>query len=48
MQIAQDPLLKSIFPTVRNIVGTAGIAFAGYVLGSAVPNMRRYLRIVRM
>lgn len=48
MQIAEDPAVKSIFATVRNIVGTAGIAFAVYVLAGAVPDMRRYLRIVRM
>jgi hypothetical protein len=40
--------VKSTFVTLRNVVGTAGLVFAAYVLAGAMPDLRRYLRIVRM
>jgi hypothetical protein len=40
--------VKSTWLSMRNIVGTAGILFAVYVLANAVPDMRRYIRISMM
>jgi len=40
--------VRSTLVTVRNIVGTAGLVFAAYVLAGAVPDLRRYIRISRM
>ena len=33
---------------MRNVLGTAGLLFAGYVLLKSIPDARRYLRISRM
>lgn len=43
-----ETIVKSAFVTVRNIVGTAGLVFAIYVLAGAAPDLRRYFKIVRM
>ena len=40
--------MKSTLVAVRNIVGTAGLVFAVYILAGAVPDLRRYIRISRM
>jgi hypothetical protein len=34
--------------TARNVLGTAGLLFAGYLLINALPEFRRYLRIRTM
>jgi len=41
-------VVKSTLVAMRNIVGTAGLVFAAYVIAGAVPDLRRYLKIVRM
>jgi hypothetical protein len=41
-------IVKSTFIAMRNIVGTAGILFAAYVLAGAMPDLRRYVKISRM
>jgi len=33
---------------LRNIVGSAGLLFMGYVFMSALPDVRRYIRISTM
>jgi hypothetical protein len=33
---------------IRNILGTAGILFAGYVLIASIKDVRRYIRISTM
>jgi hypothetical protein len=43
-----ESTVRSTFLTMRNILGTAGLVFAAYVLAGAVPDLRRYLKIVRM
>lgn len=48
MPRGKERFLKSTWVTARNIVGTAGLAFAAYVLAGALPDLRRYLKIVRM
>lgn len=40
--------VKSTLVAVRNIVGTAGLVFAAYVIAGAMPDLRRYIRITRM
>jgi hypothetical protein len=40
--------VRSTWLSVRNVVGTAGILFAVYVIANAIPDMRRYLRISMM
>ncbi len=34
--------------TLRNIVGTVGLLYAGYVLIGSMKDVRRYIRISRM
>ena len=34
--------------TIRNILGTAGLFFAGYILIASVKDVRRYIRISTM
>jgi hypothetical protein len=46
--VSVEVIVKSTLITMRNIVGTAGLVFAFYVLAGAVPDLRRYLRIARM
>lgn len=43
-----EKIVKSTFVTMRNLIGTAGLMFAAYVIAGAVPDLKRYLRIVRM
>jgi hypothetical protein len=33
---------------LRNIIGTAGLVFAGYVFLESIPALRRYIRISTM
>jgi len=33
---------------IRNIVGTAGLLFAGYIFLSSVKDVRRYIRLSTM
>ena len=40
-------MLKTLI-VLRNIVGTAGLVFAGYVFLKALPDMRRYIRLSTM
>jgi hypothetical protein len=41
-------IVKATLVAMRNIVGTAGLVFAAYVVAGAMPDLRRYLKIVRM
>jgi hypothetical protein len=41
-------IVKATLVAMRNIVGTAGLIFAAYVIAGAMPDLRRYLKIVRM
>ena len=34
--------------TIRNIVGTAGLLYAGYILIMSMPDFRRYIKISTM
>jgi hypothetical protein len=34
--------------TIRNIVGTVGLLYAGYVLLASIKDVRRYIRISTM
>jgi hypothetical protein len=38
----------SAFHVVTGVIGTAGLVFAGYVFLSALPDLRRYIRISKM
>ena len=40
-------MLKT-FIALRNIVGTAGVLFAGYLSLESIPALRRYIRIIKM
>lgn len=33
---------------LRNVVGTAGLIFAGYIFLNAIPDFKRYVRITTM
>ena len=33
---------------IRNVIGTAGIVFAGYIFLGACKDIGRYIRIIRM
>jgi hypothetical protein len=33
---------------LRNVVGSAGLLFMGYVFVNAIPDLRRYIRISTM
>jgi hypothetical protein len=33
---------------LRNVLGSAGLVFMGYVVLSALPDLRRYIRITTM
>jgi len=33
---------------LRNVVGTAGLLYAGYVFLNALPDLKRYIRISSM
>ena len=37
--------MKSTLVIVRDIVGTAGLVFAAYIIAGAVPDLRRYIKI---
>lgn len=36
------------FRALRNIVGTVGLLFAGYLFLECIPALRRYIRIITM
>jgi hypothetical protein len=40
--------VKFTLVAVRNILGTAGLIFAAYIIVGAVPDLRRYIRISMM
>ena len=40
--------MKSKSLTLRNFVGTAGLASAAYILAGAAPDMRQYIRTLMM
>jgi len=48
VRAAKESNVKSTLVAVRNIVGTAGLVFAAYVIAGAMPDLRRYIRITRM
>lgn len=33
---------------LRNMIGTAGLVFAGYIFLTAIPDLKRYMRISTM
>jgi hypothetical protein len=33
---------------LRNVLGTAGLVFAGYIVLNALPDLKRYIRISTM
>ncbi len=37
-----------VFFTLRNVVGTGGLLFAGYLFLKSIPELRRYIRISTM
>jgi hypothetical protein len=39
--------MKKLF-NVANVLATAGVLFAGYVLITSIPDVRRYIRISTM
>ena len=41
-------IVKATLVAMRNIVGTAGLVFAAYVIAGAMPALRQYLKIVRI
>jgi hypothetical protein len=44
---AKENIVRTV-GKIRNIVGTAGLVFAAYVLINTLPDVKRYLRIVWM
>lgn len=41
-------IVKTTVKVLRNVVGSAGLVFMGYVVLSALPDLRRYIRISTM
>ena len=39
---------KKAMKTIRNIVGTVGLLYAGYILIASMKDVRRYIRISTM
>jgi len=46
--VSLEKIVKSTLVAMRNVIGTAGLVLAAYVLAGALPDLKRYLRIVRM
>lgn len=41
-------IVKTTVKVLRNVVGSAGLLFMGYVVLTALPDLRRYIRISTM
>jgi hypothetical protein len=45
---SSDGIERKAMKILRNIIGTAGLIYAGYILIASVKDVRRYIRISTM